>query len=586
MALQFTPPTTPSSSGGGGLDPQAPPTAHPCFSLATSATSEAVDLSMWRLSLQMGENLCAQDSHGKWYDAQIVEVKGKGEGEGGEKVGEGAGDGGVSTPPKPPTLNFSYRVRFLGWVPASDPGKYDETFTLPADAQRLLPVGTKIRKWRSCQVWDEVKLRRDSVVEDGVVLAVDSEKGEVAVAPCRPLPPHFLTCAKRCEGKGRRVFEEDMITTTGVRPTPSSSKVSAGAASAQKGDVGTLGKWWWVSVHDSMRLVCHATHRRSRLWGDVDTESVAEEEGAWGCSMGGTGEISPLIPGGFIEDGAAEGGAEVAADAADSSGDGSSALASASSSLSSSPPTAPLSLERSQVEAAIVALRIPMPNTLLSSSFSPSTSSSSSPRTLALMLHDALSPPSDPSFNFLSKGGKSGEASSSNSSSNSSSISSNIGSPPKSGGKVGGGVGSGGAGKKSPPSMKPFLRNAAAESKQTLVLHRFDAQVPHTTLLAPPSTLTGPPSTFAVVSSPQQSPKPLSSSFSSSSSSSVSSTTPHQDHSHVHRQWDGVTFTWCAVLEVEERGDGDYSGAIFSHACPDFSNPATAHARVLPWVSH
>ena len=63
-------------------------------------------------------------------------------------------------------------IRFVGWSPASEPGRYDEQLALPGDAARLLPPRTKLREWRRAQVGDEVEVRGDDRIIDAAASAI------------------------------------------------------------------------------------------------------------------------------------------------------------------------------------------------------------------------------------------------------------------------------------------------------------------------------------------------------------------------------------------------------------------------------
>lgn len=105
------------------------------------------------------------------------------------------------------------RVRFLGWSPRSQPNKYDED--VGRASHRLAPFTTKIRDWRRVQVRDDVEIREDRTVDNTIVVEVDAA--------------------------ARRV------------------RVSDSAA--------------WHEIDDVFTLACFGTHKRPRVWADVDREN-------------------------------------------------------------------------------------------------------------------------------------------------------------------------------------------------------------------------------------------------------------------------------------------------------------------------
>lgn len=117
-------------------------------------------LHAWRDQLRPGSRVDCFDSHSKWYEGVIIS-------------GEPADGHGREASPR-------VRVRFLGWSPESNPGRYDEW--LSRTSQRLLPPGTKIHPWRRVQVGDEIEVRDDRTVDNTEVLAVDPVRRRVQVS--------------------------------------------------------------------------------------------------------------------------------------------------------------------------------------------------------------------------------------------------------------------------------------------------------------------------------------------------------------------------------------------------------------------
>jgi len=141
-----------SSGGAAAADTESGEQAlvfsHVLVARSAAAVKEAT--LRWRRSLGAGDIVNACDVHRKWFEAVVLGV-----------------ENGVA------------RVRYLGWSPQSDPGKYDEGVSIRSP--RLLPAGTKARDWRRVQVGDELETRDDRTVDHSVVTGVDRHSGSVSI---------------------------------------------------------------------------------------------------------------------------------------------------------------------------------------------------------------------------------------------------------------------------------------------------------------------------------------------------------------------------------------------------------------------
>lgn len=204
--------------------------------LAPSAEALQGALDAWRAQLAPSSSVCALDKQGKWFEAVVLERR--------------------DMPRENDAAEFNIlTIRFVGWSPASDVGKYDEHFVLPGDAHRLLPPRTKIRDWRRVQVGDEVERRNDRVVEPALVLAVDVTRAAVVISPI-PVPPELLNASAAAAASA----DGDAV-----------SRWTAAVLAESASNLTT--QLEWISLRNSLRIAAHATHRRPRAWADIDTEN-------------------------------------------------------------------------------------------------------------------------------------------------------------------------------------------------------------------------------------------------------------------------------------------------------------------------